>query len=110
METFKAKKDRFSKARGGPTRFLQISCAKCGAFVAVYQKDGPGSLKRMYIDRIFSPEALVGLIGLPMKKLTPLSCAKCAHVIGVPFLYEEEDRPSFRLFEGAVSKKIIKIK
>lgn len=27
--------------------------------VAVYQKDGPGELRRMYMDRIFSPKNIV---------------------------------------------------
>lgn len=104
------KNDKYRKARGGYSRFLNLSCAKCESFVALYQKDGPGPLKRMYLDRIFSPESLVGLDGIAFKKLTPFTCQKCKQVLGLPFLYEKEGRPTFRLFEGSISKKIAKIK
>jgi hypothetical protein len=102
------KKDGFKKSRGGYSRFLTISCAKCGEFVLLYQKDGPGALKRMYFDRIFSPKMFVGLEALPFKKIPPLICMKCEHVLAVPYLYEKENRPSFRVFEGAVGKKLYK--
>ncbi len=108
MKRANFKKDRFQKARGGQSRLLIISCAKCGEFAARYQKDGPGTLKRMYLDRIVSPATFAGIDAAAIKKTPPLSCARCGQVIGVPFLYEPENRPSFRLLEGAVSKKIDK--
>ena len=110
MKKHEFKKDKYQKARGGYSRFLNLSCSKCGTSVALYQKDGPGPLKRVYLDRIFSPNSLVGLDGMVFKKLTPFTCQKCKQVLGVPFLYEKENRPTFRLFEGSVSKKIAKIK
>ena len=110
MKKLEFKNDKYRKTRGGYSRFLNLSCAKCSSHVALYQKDGPGILKRMYLDRIFSPENLVGLEGIALKKMTPLTCQKCKQILGVPFLYDKEDRPTFRLFEGSVSKKIAKIK
>ncbi len=110
MQKLKFKKDKYQKARGGYSRFLEIVCAKCNNFIAIYQKDGPGPLKRMYLDRIFSPQTLVGLEVFALKKINPLTCGKCKQILGVPFLYEKEDRSSFRLFEGSVSKKIFKTK
>ncbi len=108
MKEFKFKHDKYRKTRGGYSRFLEIHCEKCNNVIAVYQKDGPGPLKRMYLDRIFFPQNLVGLERLPFKKLSSLVCNHCKRTLGVPFLYEKEQRPSFRFFEGAVTKKIIK--
>jgi hypothetical protein len=79
---------------------LAVSCAKCKTQIVLYQKDGPGILKRMYIDRIVEPKnaALMG----------KLVCKKCKEVLGVSIVYKKENRPAYRLFEGAVMKKIIK--
>lgn len=103
------KQDKYRRVRGGHARFFKVSCSACGNFLVLYQKDGPGSLKRMYLDRIFEPGPLTGLQNFPLKKISNLICAKCKQVIGVPFLYKKEKRPSFRLFEGAVSKQITKV-
>lgn len=108
MKKIEFKKDRYQKARGGNSRLLNLSCSKCNSFVALYQKDGPGSLKRIYLDRIFSPDYLVGIDATAFKKLKPLTCQNCNQILGVPYLYEKEDRPSFRLFDGTISKKINK--
>jgi hypothetical protein len=110
MEKIEFKQDKYKKNRGGYSRFLEIKCESCGAFVALYQKDGPGPLKRMYIDRIFSPQKLVDLQKVLFKKISNLTCSHCKHVIGVPIIYKKESRPAFRLFVGAVTKKISKIK
>jgi hypothetical protein len=44
--------DKFRANRPQWTRIKNISCEKCKAHVCFYQKDGPGELRRMYIDRI----------------------------------------------------------
>jgi hypothetical protein len=66
----------------------------------MYQKDGPGNLRRMYIDRISEQKVSIS------KK--DLSCPK-DHLIGVKIIYEKEKRPAFRLFVDSVAKKITKI-
>jgi len=93
------KNDKYKKVRGGSTRLLQIYCQKCGSLICFYQKDGPGILKRMYVDRISKPEVLID------KK--DLSCLK-GHLLGVKIIYEKEKRPAFRLFINSVTKKIVK--
>ncbi len=93
------KNDRFKKSRGGYSRLLAISCQKCGSAICKYQKDGPGNLRRMYIDRIIEPK-----VSISKKDLT---CAK-GHLVGVKMIYEKESRPAFRLFVDSVAKKIIK--
>jgi len=91
--------DKFKKARGGYSRLLQISCQKCNSVICMYQKDGPGNLRRMYIDRIVDPQ-----VSVVRKDLT---CQK-DHLLGVKIMYEKENRPAFRLFVDSVIKKIVK--
>lgn len=110
MEKIEFKKDKYKKVRGGYSRFLEIKCEKCRNTLALYQKDGPGPSKRMYVDRIFSSEKLVKLQNVAIKKIPHLICSKCKQVIGIPYIYQKEKRPALRLFEGSVIKKIAKVK
>ncbi len=93
------KNDSFRKARGGRSRILSIWCEKCDAKVCTYQKDGPGPLRRLYIDRIINPAVSIN------KK--EFSCPK-KHLLGMKMIYEKERRPAFRLFVDAIAKKTIK--
>lgn len=104
------KTDKYRKARGGYSRFLDIFCEHCGAKVLVYQKDGPGPLKRLYLDRVFGPADLVGRQHLPLAKMPPLVCGRCRTILGIPYIYPKEKRPAFRLFAGAINKKIARRK
>ena len=96
------KSDRFRKSRGGHSRWLLLSCESCKTELAVYQKDGPGILKRIYLDRIMSPN------GLSQNAKANLACTKCEKVLGIRTVFQKEDRPAYRLFVGAVAKKIIR--
>ena len=80
---------------------LDISCRKCREHICFYQKDGPGNLRRMYIDRIIDPKISVS------KK--DLFCSK-NHLLGIKIIHSEhgEKRLAFRLFVDAVTKKIVK--
>lgn len=93
---FKLKKDKYKSARGGHSRLYKISCESCGAQVCVYQKDGPGALRRMYVDRMF--------VFTPAGK--DLVCVSCKKTIGIGITYEKENRPAYRLFEGSVRKQM----
>ncbi len=99
----KFQSDKYKKARGGKSRWLQIFCEKCEELLVKYQKDGPGILKRMYLDRMMGVDT-----GKWLKE--NLVCSKCETVLGVPIIYKKEDRPAIRLFAGAVGKKIISSK
>lgn len=100
MQTkFTLKNDKYRKARGGYSRFLNIFCDSCGQHLALYQKDGPGDLKRMYLDRIFAPRIIPS-------KAREFICPSCKKIIGVLYTYKKETRPAIRLFQGSVSKKI----
>lgn len=50
------------------------------------------------------------LHGKAVKSLPNLACAKCKKVLGIPYTYEKEKRTAFRLFVGAISKKIVSAK
>jgi hypothetical protein len=91
--------DKYKKARGGWSRLLKISCEKCGELICSYQKDGPGNLRRMYLDRIY--EASVSIVRKDLR------CSN-GHLLGVKIIYAKEKRPAFRLFVDAVTKKIVK--
>lgn len=65
----------------------------------MYQKDGSGTLRRMYLDRILNPRVSIAR--------KDFSCSN-NHLLGVKIMYEKENRPAFRIFVDAVAKKIIK--
>ncbi len=94
------KNDSFKKSRGGYSRWLSLRCEKCQTPLLTYQKDGPGILKRLYVDRIVFPTDFD-----PKKNLV---CAGCDVLIGILIVYEKENRPAYRLFAEAIEKKIIK--
>lgn len=103
------KSDKYKKARGGPSRLLDIFCSSCGTYVMTYQKDGIGHLKRAYIDRIVRPAALSKLESIRSVKAVPdLTCPECRVVMGTPYVYEREVRLAYLLNPAAFSKKITK--
>ena len=79
---------------------LEIACGKCDVYICLYQKDGPGNLRRMYRDRISSPEFSISE--------KSLKCPQ-GHLLGVEIIYVKEKRPAFRLFIDAVKKKIVRV-
>ena len=100
------KNDKYKKTRGGYSRLLDVSCAKCGTHLFYYQKDGPGILKRTYLDRIYGSKKYMYLEHVTLKGVPQLVCSNCKQLAGVPINYAKEQRLAYRLFVGAVSKKI----
>ncbi len=98
-KSFEFKKDTYRRARGGYSRLLQLSCEHCKSVICLYQKDGPGILKRLYLDRMV-PKAT--------HTKQQLICGHCKRILGVSVIYKKEDRPAYRLFVGVVAKKIVK--
>ena len=97
---FSFKKDKYQRARGGYSRFLNLYCSSCKSRLLLYQKDGPGALKRLYVDRIFSKKF--------SEKTKEFSCKSCKKIIGTFYIYEKENRPAIRLYQDAIFKKISK--
>ena len=100
MQTqFTLKKDTYRKNRGGYSRFLNIFCHSCKTHLLLYQKDGPGELKRMYLDRIIAPK-------ISPSKNNEFVCPSCKKIIGTFYTYEKEKRRAVRLYQGSIFKKI----
>ena len=88
--------DQYQKARGGYSFLLKIHCERCDHLLALYQKDGNGPLRRMYIDRILEPK-------IPYRE-GDFICPSCGKIIGTFYLYEKEnDRPAIRLYQDSVT-------
>lgn len=104
------KRDKYKSARGGCSRMLNLHCRKCDTIFAEYQKDGPGNLRRLYMDRIMAPEKLVGLQRKDIKDVSPIKCSKCGFIVGMPYIYKKENRKAFRVFQDALVKHIKKLK
>ena len=105
----KFKKDGFSNARGSYSKLLDIHCRKCNSLILTYQKDGPGNLRRLYLDRIFYPKNLTNLESKPWHKMLTLKCSKCKEDIGTPYIYKKERRKAFKVYQDAIIKKIRKL-
>jgi hypothetical protein len=102
------KNDPYRQARGGYARLLAVSCTTCGTHLFYYQKDGPGLVKRLYLDRIYQSHAYEGLQHRALTQLPQLLCLRCGEHLGMPMIYQKEHRLAFRLFAGAVTTKISK--
>ena len=87
-----------------PRPLLNISCADCGTHICLYQKDGPGILKRMYLDRISKSE-YENQQNYSLTDIAQLTCPQCKSHLGTPIIYKKESRLAYRLFVGSVSKK-----
>jgi hypothetical protein len=106
-QRFSLKRDAFRDARGGYARFLNIYCIACRVHVLLYQKDGPGVLYRLYLDRIVAPEPLASLqLRTALSQIPDLVCSSCGAGIGTPCIWEEENRLAFLLKEGSVLKRV----
>lgn len=103
------KRDFYSNARGKYSRCINVCCRKCNNLILTYQKDGPGNLRRLYFDRIFSPNNLVNLQNKKLENISYLKCSKCKELLGIPYVYKKEKRKSFKLFQDVVVKKLIKL-
>ena len=88
---------------------LELCCAKCGTKFFHYQKDGPGPLLRLYLDRIQAPARFVGLEKKALSALKVLDCKTCGRLLAMPAIYKPEKRKSYRLFQGAFAKRRVRL-
>lgn len=109
MGKYNIVKDKYTKVRGGNSKFLTISCGVCNKEMFLYQKDGHGRLLRLYLDKIKAPEKAVAEFQKIYKKneMGTLKCPKCKTVLAVPMVYEKEDRLAFRII-GPVKSELNK--
>ncbi|MDD2839550.1 MAG: hypothetical protein PHY80_00270 [Rickettsiales bacterium] len=98
----KFKQDIYTKNRGNYSEFFDLHCRKCGQKIARYQKDGPGHLLRIYVDRILENEEL-----LNFEVDKKIICPSCLRLLGLGYLYPKEKRPAYILFQDTITKKPI---
>lgn len=93
--------DKYKEARGGWSRMLSITCKSCDRFLFFYQKDGPGPLKRSYLDRIESYIPSFNNHGY-------FHCPYCKECLGFSEPYKKENnRPAIRWAMIGIAYKII---
>ncbi len=107
---FEFKRDKYKRARGTYSRLVNLYCRACGNFLAVYQKDGPGNLRRLYMDRIFYPAKLANLQYKSLNDIPMLKCSKCKEDIATPYIYEKENRKAFKVYQDMVVKRTRRLK
>ncbi len=100
--------DSHRLARGRTAKLVDVACKACGAKVLVYQKDGPGWLKRCYLDRILDPPEYETLqhrrrIRGP-EDMPNLVCLKCGGLIGTPVRHKDS-RLAYKLIRGSFIRK-----
>jgi hypothetical protein len=59
----KLKNDRFRKTRGGASKLLTLVCGNCRTKLFDYQKDGKGTIIRLYLDRIVANHQNINIKG-----------------------------------------------
>ena len=97
--------------RGGYAEFFDIICKKCNTPILLYQKDGHGMLKRLYLNRIFAPSSLECLQHETFntaREIPDLLCWRCKTMIGHPILHHE-GRYAFVLVRGNFTKRKARI-
>jgi len=86
--TYRFIQDAYQARRGGSSRVLDVCCEGCAKHVTFYQKDGPGSLRRMYVDRFID--------------MTPagdeLCCPHCQRVLGISYHVCQRKPPGLSVF------------
>lgn len=93
--------DIYRQNRGGWSRMLKVSCKACNAFLFHYQKDGPGPLKRSYLDRIVGENTL-------KSQKDWFYCPHCKACLGFSEPYAKEDnRPAIRWAVEAVQYEVV---
>ena len=78
------KNDTYKQARGGYARLFAVSCATCGTHLFYYQKDGPGIVKRLYLDRIHQSSMYEGLQHRALQHLPTSSAPTAGSISGFP--------------------------
>lgn len=87
----KIKRDKHLRKRGGTAKIINVLCAKCGNLIFVYQKDGPGWLKRCYFNRIIGMK--------PNNQNSKRLLCKCGELIGLTVKHKD-GRLAYRLIRG----------
>ena len=105
---YKLKNDKYRRARGGKAFVISLFCTACESRILDYQKDGDGTLKRCYLNRLLAPANLETLqhdeSTKHIKDIPSLLCPGCGEVIGVAIIHHD-GRYAFKLRQGHFIKK-----
>lgn len=108
MNTIRLKNDKYRASRGGTAKLVDVICANCNYKVLLYQKDGPGWLKRCYLNRIFEPSEYSKLQKdksiNSQEKMPKLICLNCKKLIGLPMKHKD-GRLAFTLIRGSFKRR-----
>ena len=97
---YRFKNDKFQKSRGGNSRVLDVCCKSCKEHIAYYQKDGPGLLKRVYVDRFIDINPNTpGLDGNPVNGF-----------LGGWLDIKKEKEPGVDFYVAAFRKKMVRVR
>ncbi len=90
--------DDYRKILGGWSQILEISCNECQNFLFFYQKDGPGDLKRCFLDRIQKIHV----------KPENFYCPYCNKLLGnfIPYV-KHDNRPAIQWLNDLLSYRIV---
>ena len=89
------------KVRG--SHVLIVSCARCKAFVAQYQKVGESNFVKMYNDRIVD-----GAIDFS-EHHSAIFCVSCGERIATRYVTKQDKKEAYRLVPSAFRKKKLTI-
>ncbi len=106
---FKFKKDIYTNNRWWYSRITNLYCRVCSYNFAVYQKDWPWNLRRLYMDRILYPENLTNLDKENINEVKTLCCPNCKEDLWTPYIYKKEDRKAFKVYQDMIIKKVRKL-
>lgn len=83
--------DSYTSVRGEPKMF-ELTCRRCHQWIMDYQKDGPGSLIRCYVDRIYHPAALRRLTFTreTIHNVPAIKCDRCKAILAYPIIYQRK--------------------
>lgn len=106
--TFRIRRDRFYRARGGTSQVLHISCSRCENYIFHYQKDGQGNLYRFYLDRAVDLNAPDSRSFNISSDSGHLVCSNCKCLIGLRTVYAPENRSAWTIRQGSIRKQPVK--
>ncbi|MBP9817348.1 hypothetical protein KBC75_01150 [Candidatus Shapirobacteria bacterium] len=91
--------DRYPQGR--PTsKKVEIKCINCATTQFIYQKDGSGTLEKLFLDLILdNPQ---------VKNNQKLICPSCEKVLGTKFSHGSVNRLAFKLYPGSIYYKVVK--
>ena len=91
--------DRYPHGRP-VSKKVEIKCINCTAIQFSYQKEGNGTLEKLFLDLILDNNQI--------KNNQKLVCAQCDKILGTKFSHGPANRLAFKLYPGSIYYKVLK--